>query len=112
MKDFLGQEMQIGDIVVHGQRSGNSGSLEIKLVLDMRESDYYGHKREEVKVIGCSKRDMKWDPVKREWYDIDPEFTMNSRGGWTTPDVLMVVNDSVPSDIYTFLQMYKKTLSK
>lgn len=112
MKDFLGNELKVGDIVVHGQRSGNSGSLKIKLVLDLRKRDDYGRELEEVKVIGCSMRDMKWDPVKREWYEIEPEFTMNDRGGWTTPGVLMVVNDSVPMDVYSFLQEYKRSLEK
>ncbi len=106
MIDILGHEIHVGDIVAHGQRSGNSGCITIKLVTETRESDnsWYSDKGfGEVKVIGYTYLDHDWNKETREWEPVEPHYELNSRGGWTTSDVLIVINDSVPNELKQFL---------
>lgn len=103
MKDFLGQEIKIGDIVAHGQRSGNSGVISIKIVKELRTVDKWNSKIDEVKVVGYAYLEHKWDKETREWTKVEPYYQLK-QGGWTYPSVLIVINDSVPKEIKEFLQ--------
>lgn len=106
MKDLLGQEIKEGDIVAHGQRSGNSGSIQVKLVTELRQRDHYGDKIDEVKVIGYSQPTHKYNKDTGKWEETEAYYKMNDRGGWTTPDVLIVINDQVPAELKDFLTQY------
>jgi hypothetical protein len=41
MKDITGREIKVGDILVVGQRRGNSGSLEIRVVAGFKDYKPY-----------------------------------------------------------------------
>lgn len=104
MKDILGREIKVGDIVAHGQRSGNGGSLAVKLVTNTRiREGYSGKKHEEVHVLGYSTTKWLHDEATNKYSYQDGLF-INGRGGWTTPDVIVVITESVPANIKEFLQ--------
>lgn len=103
MKDILGQEIKVGDIVAHGQREANSGRISVKIVIEARSREHYSRTIDEVKVIGY--RTLRWNYNKEtKSGEYENGMFVNDHAGWTTPDVLLVVNDSVPKKIKEFLQ--------
>lgn len=108
MKDILGQEIKVGDIVAHAQRHSNKAYFSLKLVTDLRTKRKEAwttvpQKVKEVKVIGYTTSRWVWDGEAETGKNING-FFMNDRGGWTTPDVLVVVTDKAPKDVKAFLQ--------
>lgn len=102
MIDILGNTIEVGDIVAHGQRSGNSGSIGIKVVLDtLEEDDRRGRKVLKVKVAGCELIERTW--VDGNLVDVKPFYRMN-RAGWTTPEVLVVLGKSIPEELKEFIE--------
>jgi len=101
MKDVLGRELKVGDIVAFG--SPNRGSVSVRIVAGFRERGIHTRTVNEVFVRGVSKIVSKYDREKREWIDIEPYLEME-RGGWTFSDRVIVINESVPEEIKSFLQ--------
>lgn len=94
MKDILKREIQVGDIVAHGTRSGNSGDLNIKIVADVKDDT--------CKVINYYYSDQKWNNETRNWEDVEP-FYEKAGSGWAQGN-LLIVNESVTDELHYFLK--------
>lgn len=105
MKDLLDREIKIGDIVAHGTRSGNSGAISIKIVVDKRDEPIrFNEKytREELKVINYAHITREYNDETSEWQDVEPYYK-KSGTGWAQGN-LLIINESVPQDLKDFLQ--------
>lgn len=105
MKDLLGREIKIGDIVAHGTRSGNSGALSVKIVTDMRNEPIRfneNYTREQLKVINYRFVDRKWNKEASEWQDCEPHYEKGGTG-WAQGEML-IVNEAIPEDLREFLR--------
>lgn len=89
MKDLFGTKIKKGDIVAVGQRSGNSGAINLAKVLDIRTAQEWRRDVEQIKILGVG-----------EQFD-GKEYVpcLLSRAGWTYPNRVVVVNKSVPKHI-------------
>lgn len=94
MKDILGREIKVGDIVAHGTRSGNSGDLNVKIVAGVKEDT--------CKVINYYYGKRKWNPDIQEWKDV-PAFYEKGGSGWAQGNIL-IVTESVPDELHYFLK--------
>lgn len=106
MKDILGREIKVGDVVAHGTRSGNSGALSVKIIADHRfvKDRWSDRQIEKVKVINFTYMDRKWNRDTREWEDLpEPQFEKGG-SGWSEGGTFLVVNESVPDDVKNFLK--------
>lgn len=105
MKDILGREIKVGDIVAHGTRSGNGGAISVKIIADskMAKNRWSDNEFEKLKVINFYINDRKWDEEKREWYAVEPTYEKGG-SGWSEGGTFLIVNESVPEDIATFLR--------
>lgn len=104
MKDILDREIKIGDIVAHGTRSGNGGSISIKIVADkkMRESRWSSAEIEVVKVINYSYITRKYNQDTEKWEDVEPHYEKGGTG-WSEGGTFLIVNESIPEDLKEFL---------
>lgn len=106
MKDILGREIKVGDIVAHGTRSGNSGELSVKIIADIIEKKEYEWSDslvEKCKVINFSYIDREWNRETREWEDVAPHYEKGG-SGWSLGMNMLVVNESVPDEVHYFLK--------
>ncbi len=94
MKDILGRTIQVGDIVAHGTRSGNSGDLNVKIVSEIKDN--------QAKVVNYYRVTCEYDKDNRKWRDVTPYYK-KSGSGWTSMN-LLVVNESIPTDLSNFLR--------
>lgn len=90
--DILGTEIEEGDFVAIGQRSGNSGALSVAIVLEtIEKTDAYSeYDKFKIRVLGSFKR-------------YTGGFEANSRHGDTYPDRVIVINKSVPDELNAVL---------
>lgn len=98
MKDILGRKLKVGDIVAHGTRAGNGGSLSVKIIADLREQPIRYNKdytRSEAKVIN-------YKYVEREYNDVEPHYEKGGTG-WAQGEVL-IVTESIPIELREFLE--------
>ena len=103
MKDILGRYIEVGDIVAHGQRYGNSGSIEVKVVAELRDDSKDNWDSKQVKVRGYSTTKWFCDKESQNGEHRDGLF-MNDRAGWTFPDRLVVITEAVDPEVRKFLQ--------
>ncbi len=107
MKDILGRELKIGDIVAHGTRSGNGGDLNVKIIAEIRHKTEtrWGHEREleQCKVINYSYVTRVWDKESRQYVDCEPHYEKGGTG-WSEGYCMLIVNESVPNDLKDFLR--------
>lgn len=103
MKDILGRDIKVGDIVARGHRSGAGGGMSINLVLELRDDGLDNWNSQEIKVIGYSDRKWVYDKETRNG-EYKEGFYMNDRGGWTFPDRVVVITEVVPASVREFLQ--------
>jgi hypothetical protein len=103
-QDILGNTIKRGDFVAIAQRSGNSGSLTVAIVLDtlIDDSEYTNdYDRYKIRILGSY----------RSWKT--GEFSVNSRHGDSYSDRVVVINESVPTDLQTALDVaYDKYWAK
>ena len=106
MKDILDREIKIGDIVVHGQRSGNSGALYVKIVTDTRKVNRsWG--QDELKVCGYEYITQEYNRDLRKWQTTIPYYRL-SKGGWTFPERIIVITESVSEELRDILRSLVK----
>lgn len=99
--DILGNQIKKGDFVAIAQRSGNSGSLTVAVILDTMIKDEYGHDIHMIRVLGSG----------RNWNT--GAFEANTRHGDSFPDRVVVINESVPGELAVALQAaYQKYWAK
>lgn len=105
MKDILGREIKVGDIVAHGTRSGNSGDLNVKIIADtkMTKERWTDHEIEKVKVINFYFGDQEWNKETQKWEATEPHFEKGGIG-WSAGGNMLIVNESVPKDVKEFLK--------
>lgn len=105
MKDILGREIKIGDIVAHGTRSGNSGDLNIKIIADKKlyKEQWSGNEIEKLKVINYTYIDKQYNTDLREWEPVEPHYEKGGIG-WSTGYCMLVINESVPDELRDFLR--------
>lgn len=90
--DILGTEIEEGDFVAIGQRSGNSGALSVAIVLEtlVNEKAYSDYDKYKIRVLGSYKK-------------YTGGFQANTRHGDTYPDRVIVINESVPRELWEVL---------
>lgn len=107
MKDILGRELKVGDIVAHGTRSGNGGDLNVKIIAEIKSSveTRWGNTREmkKYKVINYNHVTRQWDKDAREYVDCEPHYEKGGTG-WSEGHCMLIVNESIPNDLKEFLQ--------
>lgn len=109
MIDILGRTIAVGDIVAHGQRSGNEGCILVKVVTELRDDGNDRWDSQQVKVRGYTMTKWFYDKETKKGEHRDGLF-MNDRAGWTYPERLLVINEAIDPEVREFLQehMYDK----
>lgn len=105
MKDILGRELKVGDIVAHGTRSGNSGDLNVKIIVDKKKTEarWVTSEIEKFKVINFSFVNRSWDKEKGSYEDCEPHYEKGGTG-WSEGYNMLIVNESVPTEVKEFLK--------
>lgn len=85
--DILGNQIKKGDFVAIAQRSGNSGSMTVAIILDTLTKQSFNAGNCMIRVLGSS----------RNWRT--GEFIANTRHGDSYPERVIVINESVPGEL-------------
>lgn len=92
MKDTRGTELNVGDLVAYGARSGNTGELRIAIVTNVDK-----------KAIISGDYRKKWDVEKRTYSD-EYEFNCSGVQGFGVDDAKLLKLDPVYyNDVYAVL---------
>lgn len=100
MKDAIGQDLKIGDIVAFG--SPNGGSISVRIVAGKRNRDRHPS-IDEILVRGADRITREYDYTKSEWVDVEQHFEMG-RGGWTFTSRVVVINTLGDKELVNFLR--------
>lgn len=105
MKDILGREIKVGDIVAHGQRSGNGGSISVKVVTEIakRKPDRWSYETEQIKVTNYRYVTSEYNKETKSWNDVRPYYEKGG-AGWTDGDRIVILSEPVPDELHYFLK--------